>query len=285
MDYDYTKGNILITNSSLSGFTGTETWVYAMAEELKNVTVLTNMLGKMSDRLKCKVITKYEGEYDFAIVNHSTMYSQLPKDLFKIFTSHSLVFGIEQFPEESKCNVGISEAICDKVIRNGINCEKFKPTKVNKELKNILYLSNPNYSGGIEFIKEACKDYNLITIQEERFDIENLIKDADLVISLGRGALESMACGKNVIYGDYRTDWMNCFKGGGLITPDNYEDFKIGEWQKERKEMSIENLRDELKKYNPEFGKFNRKKILEDFNIKKTAKQYLDIWTNFKKDI
>ena len=280
--------SILITNLLLNEYTGSETWTYAMAKELSkehDVTVFSENIGLMSDKLDCKVITKYEGEYDFAIINH--IWNKVPDEMLKIFTSHSLVYDSEQFPQKCKHRVGVTEAVArgNTVIRNGIDCERFKPTTINKELKNILYLSNTNYAGGLEFVKEACKGYNLEYIKENTFDIEEYIDRADLVITLGRGALESMASGKNVIYGDFRKDFMECFKGGGLITPETYNKFKTGIWQENREEMSIKELREELGKYNKEYGEFNRKMILEDFNIKKTAKQYIDIWTNFKKGI
>ncbi len=240
----------------------------------------------MSEELEkfCKVIIEYEGHYDLAIVNHLMMNDKLPKDLFKIFTSHSLIYEIERFPD-CEHKVGVTEAIAagNRVIRNGIDCERFKLTKINKELKNILYLSNTDYQGGLEFVIEACKGYNLAWIKQNRFDIENLIEKADLVISLGRGALEAMACGKNVIYGDLRKNFMTEFRGGGMITPETYEDFKTGKWQINREVMAIEDLRNEIKKYNPSFGKFNREMILKDFNIIKTAQQYLDIWINNQK--
>ncbi len=281
------KMKILITNQSLNGYTGSETWIYAMVKELgKNhdITVMTEHRGPMSDRLECEVITEYKGSYDLAIVNH--LYDKLPKDLFKIFTSHSLIYDIEKFPD-CEHKVGVTEAVArgNPVIRNGIDCERFKPTQVNKELKNILYLSNTDYQGGLEFIKEACRGYNLTWIEENRFDVENLIDKADLVISLGRGALESMACGKNVIYGDLRNNFMTEFKGGGMITPDTYEDFKTGKWQINREVMTVSGLRNEIKKYNPDHGDFNRQMILKDFNIIKTSQQYLDIWTHSKQNI
>lgn len=278
---------ILITNQQLNGYTGSETWTYAMVKELEkkhDITVMTEHLGVMSDRLE-NVITEYKGDYDLAIVNH--LYNKLPKELFKIFTSHSLIYDIEKFPD-CEYKVGVTEAVArdNTVIRNGIDCERFKQTNTNEKLKNILYLSNTDYQGGLDFVKEACEGYNLTWIEENRFDIENLIDKADLVISLGRGALEAMASGKNVIYGDLRNDFMTEFRGGGMITSETYEDFKTGEWQIDRKVMTINGLRNELKKYNPEFGRFNREMILKDFNIIKTAQQYLDIWkTSISKNI
>lgn len=281
---------ILLTNTQLDIYHGTETWVYTMAKELSKkyeVEVYAGGQGKMSKKIAefCKVIDNVGSDYDLAIVNHKDCWDKISDNIFKIFTSHSKFIDIEQPPENAKYVVGVNEYINKNVIRNGIDCERFKPTKINKELKNILYLSNPAYAEGKDIMSEACEGYNLITLDEERFDIENLINQADLVVSLGRGALESMACGKNVIYGDFRKGWMDCFKGGGLVMPNNYNDFKIGGWHKDRKEMGVKDLRNEFKKYDYRYGEFNKKMILKDFNIRKIAQQYINIWIGSKKDI
>lgn len=281
---------ILITNTGLNDYRGTETWTYAMAKELSkehNVSVYSSAFGRIATKMSrfCELVDEIKEDYDLAIVNHRDCWDKVPDSIFKIFTSHSKIYDIEQPPKNAKYVVGVNEYINKNVIRNGIDCERFKPTKINKELKDILYLSNPAYAAGKETMEEACKGYNLIMIEAETPDIENSITQADLVVSLGRGALEAMASGKNVIYGDFRADWMNCFKGGGLITPHNYNDFKTGAWHKDRKEMTVDDLRYEFKKYSKSIGEFNRQMILKDFNIKKTAKQYIDIWTNIKKDI
>lgn len=284
------KKKIVITNIGLNEYYGTETWTYAMAKELSkynyDLTVYSPGIGKIAEKIKefCEVTdVKNKHSYDLAIVNHNVNFNIDAK--FKIFTSHSKFIDVEQPPKEAEHVYGVTEYIYPKVIRNGIDCDRFKPNGINDKLKNILYLSNPHYAGAKEFLREACEGYNLITLDEQRFDIESLIKEADLVISLGRGALESMAMGKNVIYADHRKGWMREFRGGGLITKDNYEDFKKGEWQKDRKLISIKKLREELEKYDKKIGEFNRQMILKDFNIKKTAKKYIDIWINTKRDI
>lgn len=276
---------ILLTNNSLTTYTGTESWTYAMAKELNKahkVTVLSPNLGLMAEHVKqiCPVITSYSGEYDFAIVNHTTTWEMLPKELPKIFTSHSKVFDIELPPCEDF--VGVNENIGGKIIRNGIDCTRFHETFVNDKLQNILLLSNPLYSGGMQFVSEACKDYRLTVLTEQVFNIEDIIKKADLVISLSRGALESMASGKNVIYGDYRRDWMKEFRAYGMITEDNFDKFKRGEMTKELRPFTIEDLRAELQKYDPKRGSWLRNQIVNDFNIKNTARKYVELYV--KKD-
>ncbi len=273
---------ILLTNNSLSSYTGTETWTYAMAKELSkehDVTILTLGVGVMADKVSeiCPVVTRYSGEYDFAIVNHSTMLELLPSSLPKVFTSHSSIFDIEKAPDnvESVC---INERVGSPVIRNGVDTGRFKPTNINKELKNILYLSNPVYSGGMKLVMEATDGYNLITIDEQCFEIERYIDKADLVISLGRGAIESMSAGKNVIYGDWRNDWASSFMSVGMVTKNTFNDFKEGWAFNNLIPFTAEDLRKEFDKYSYDRGEWLREKVLENFNIEKTAKQYLEYY-------
>lgn len=275
---------VLLTNHSLGNYTGSESWMYAMATQLsksQDVSVYTNVRGRMSEKLSDYMVEDCNGDYDLALVNHVTTYDLVHCP--KIFTSHSTIHEIERPP--CKKFVGVNERIAqgNTVIRNGIDCKRFKPTKVNKKLENILYLSNPAYSGGRPFMEEACKGYNLITLDEQVFDIEKYIDKADLVISMARGALEAMACGKNVIYGDFRRDWMKAFKSKGMITKENFDVFKTGYATTTMKRMTPADLREEFKKYDSKRGEWLRQQVEEDFNIEKTAEEYLCLHT--KKDI
>jgi len=259
-----------------------------MAKELTSlgsiVTVLTNHGSKMQAEIEkfCRVVNQINGEnYDLAIINHSNCWDKIPNRIPKVFTSHSAFIDIEQFPDDCEHRVGVTELTAkgNKIIRNGIDCSRFKPTKVNNTLKNILYLSNPNYREGLEIVREACHGYNLMYLESEVFSIEDYINKADLVISMSRGALEAMACGKNVIYGDKRAGWMDSFQGGGMITPQNFNKFKEGEYIKNPIRFTAESLRREINKYDPNRGIWLRKRILNEFNIRKTCQEYLQIYT------
>jgi len=268
---------ILLTNISLKNYQGTESWTYAMAKELSKeheVTVFTKELGLMSDKIEelgVKVVQSGAGDYDFALINHNNFWKEVKCP--KLFTSHSNFLPIEQPTREMGDDwIGVNEYICPRVIRNGIDLERFKPTKINKELKNILYLSNPTYSKGKDFIREVFKDYNVITLDEQTFDINEYIDKADLVISYARGAIESLVSGKKVIYGDWRHD-TNCFMGYGMITEDNYELFKNGDMRKNLRKMDADTLLAETSLYDPLNCLSERSR--QDYDIKKTTKEYI----------
>jgi glycosyltransferase involved in cell wall biosynthesis len=286
----------------MNGYTGSETWVYTMATELLrmgyDVTVFTRQPGKMSAKLHCDVIVKktdlFNQKFDLCLCNHRSCFALLPKDLFTIFTGHSYFLPIEQFPvnPSADCSVAVTEEIAEKaskyykddiqIIRNGIDCERFKPTKVNDTLQNILYLSSPRYRNGQgeEIVKKACEGYNFKTIPAEVFEIEELIDWSDLVISLGRGLLEGMAAGKNVLSGDWRNGWMTGFKGAGMITLANFNEMKTHAFsgRNNLKTFDAQSLREEFKLYHPERGWHFRQRILREFNAEDTIQEYLDIY-------
>jgi len=272
---------------------GTEAWTYALAKELiksHTVDIYTNHPGIMSEKVSefCSVVTKIDNIYDFAIVNHTPCFSRIPEDIFRIFTSHSKVVDIEFFPLGADAYVAVSEEIAQgnyQVIRNGIDCVKFFPNKpINKKLKRVLYLSSPNYGGAAkEIVKAACKDFEVLMIDIHVSDIIGLINEVDLVISFGRGALESMACGRNVISADYRPYYMHEFCGGGIVNQESFDILKQDNFTgrlKGQTTFTCESLRYEIEKYDANLSEWLRDKILDEFNVEKTAQQYLSIYND-----
>lgn len=274
---------IIITNNALGSYYGTETWVYAMARELSReheVGVYTKHIGKMAEKIRefADVYTEMR-DADLYIVNHRNCFEDIPRGKPLIYTSHGR--GIIEEPPEDAFSVGVTEETAKGklVIRNGIDCERFKSNKpINNELKNVLYLSHPHYGRAGEMIRKACHGLNLITIKEEIFEIENLINEADLVITLGRGILESLACERNVISADWRAGWMDNFSGGGIISEDNFDLLKTHAFSGRNKPIifTAERLREEMRKYNPK--RTLRKRILSEFNIKNQSKKYINLY-------
>jgi len=282
---------ILLTNHHLKDVGGSETWTRTMAHELsKNhkVTIYTKYQGYFSDLLKklgFNIVDSLKGlEFDLVIANHTTTLQDVYKHIeFTpiIFTSHSFFIDIERPLLGANRYVAVTEECADRrftpvIIRNGINLEKFSYVKPSKKLEKILYLTHPWNKLGIELVEEACKDYNLTTITSPIIDMEVLIQDADLVITMGRGILESLACGKNVISGDHR-EWMEGFVGAGMITKDNFNKLKTHalsgrNWPKT---FTVETLRTELDKYDPERNL--RHKIEAEYDIEKNVKKYLSL--------
>ena len=286
---------ILLTNIGLNNFTGSEMWTYTMAKELSkihDVSVFSFNHGRVSLYMGqfAKMVDVVTDDYDLAIVNHIECLMKIPQGLFTIFTSHGVFGGHETAMPGADKYVAVTEEVkgCIKfpstVIHNGIDCDLFKPQEaVRRSPENVLYLSNPVYASGEKIVRTACKGYNLIIIEKQRQStkVYELINQADIVISFGRGALEGMACGRNVISADYRGYYMTGLRGGGMVTQENFDDLARDNFTGRTGAniaFTAETLRKEIAKYDPNRGEYLRNRILQDFNIKKTAQQYLDLY-------
>jgi len=260
---------ILLTNNHLSGLGGSETWVYTMAQELKRrgyqVGVYTKVKGYVSDLLKDLIDDEPQG-YDLALINHNSCMGVDAK--FKIFTSHGTVPELERPVEGADVYVAVSENVAEKynlkhIIKNPIDTERFKPTnEIKDKPETILAITDVN----VEL------PYNVISPSRFEMNMPELINQADIVISIGRGALEAMSCGRTVITWDKRPYWEA--RGDGYL--DDLSKLK-GNVAGEYARTDI-NLEEEIKKYNKEDGKRNREYILENHDVKKIVDKYLEIY-------
>ena len=278
---------ILLTNNSLCRIAGSETWTMAMYDELSKEHEVDILTGR-NTMLK---IGEYDAdkEYDIAICNHNNRLNDIAGNInikTKIFTSHGVLPRLEQPVQGADHYVSVSEEVQGNlksrgfdstVIRNPIDLDRFKSTKpINKELKKILFLNKRN-NGVIDIVKEACKDYELTIISESNrvSNIEELINENDLVITLGRGAYEAMGCERNVIVFDY-------IAADGFVTPETILEYRKNNCSGRRylKKWGAEDLKTELKKYDPDLGTHLREYVLENNNIKKNVELYLQLHKN-----
>jgi glycosyltransferase involved in cell wall biosynthesis len=276
---------IILATGWMCGYTGSETWTYTMAKYLSrkhDVKILTQNPGLLSDKVDfCPVITKYE-PCDLAIVNHKPMRAMIPVGVPVIYTSHSVFHDVEKYPDDTVIKAAPSFEIADiyadkydvTVIYQPVDMERFKPSPINDKPKDILYLCNPNYARGADFVKEAFKGYNVLTIDKPVFNIEDYIKQADVVVSLGRGIYEALAMGRNVISGDWRC-YMKGFEGAGMITDDNFSRLLLHNLsgRADPVKFTPDTLRAELDKYDPD-----RIIDMTPFNAETIADNYLTLW-------
>lgn len=275
---------ILITNNHLERLGGSETWVMTMAKELSKkheVKVYTRIPGYVSELLS-EFMTAEKTGYDLALVNHNTC---LPVDAKKIvFTSHG-IYPPEEVPvsESAHHYVGVSEEICkkyqlDNLIRNPIDTTLFKPTSVpGKVPKRALAIVDDQ---ALRKIKDACAQLGIEVVTPTRYSFETpkLMNEVDLVFSIGRGALEAMSCGRPVILYDER----GYTKGSdGYFSDENVRTCNYSGRYFNR-HFEVSDLKEEILKYNSTDGKRNRQYILDNHDVKKIAKQYLEHLLPFK---
>lgn len=255
---------ILLTNNHLARFGGSETWVLTMAREIlrqgHELGVYTREKGVVSDLL-FDYLDDYPEDYDLALINHtSCAHVQARK---RIFTSHSPFIDLEKPPTGMDVYVAVSENIQRKydlphLIKNPIDTELFKPTrKINDTPESILAIT------------EVPVPLDSFKPVRDKETMPQLMDKADLVITIGRGVLEAMSTGRNVIVYDNRPGMGMC--ADGYLTPPI-----TGNVGGEYKLGSID-FDAELKKYDPEHGERNREYILKHHDVRNILNQYLNL--------
>jgi glycosyltransferase involved in cell wall biosynthesis len=271
--------NILLTNRSLTFWAGSETWVATMAKELSKEHTVHIYTG-------CnRLIPRYpeyneETEYDIAIINHNPCLNFL-KDKSnikkKIFTSHGIMPGPEQPVAGADVYVAISEEVQANltkrgynsvIIRNPIDLSQYRPSSINETPINIAYLSNRQKIAE-KLASVIPKNYTLKMVGRGGPDVaKSAIDVADIVITLGRGCYEALACNKQVIVADHHGM-------DGYVTPETILEYRKNNCSGRRYRRPIEEIVDEIKKYNR--NNLMRDYIAENNNVEIIAKQYLNL--------
>lgn len=283
---------ILVANHWLSKLGGSETYTYTLIEELvrlgHEIDLFTFVPGLVSEKIKENfgVNIKIQNSYDIIFASHNTTVDKLINHGFIIQTCHGIFPTLEQPNNNANLHVSISKEVKDhlnrlgfdsQIIWNGVNCDRFKSIrKINKKLKTVLSLAKSELSNLI--IKQACQILGLDYIERRKervWNIEDEINRADLVISLGRGVYESLACGRSVIIYDHRGYSDNY--SDGIITENNInllmENNCSGRYFK--KSFNLDLLINELRQYNPDISEFSRNFAVKYLNIRNQINKYL----------
>lgn len=180
-------------------------------------------------------------------------------------------------------NMVMKGAPREKIIlfRNMVNSEKFFPrSPIHPQPRNALILSNKIDTKSEEIIRKACAALNIKTSfigsrfrQVEYHEIPFLMNEADIVFSLGRGAIESMLCARIPIIFDYEG-------GDGMVTPasitQNMTCNFSGNLYNAR--YTVDQLIDILKQYEAADGMRLHKIATEYFSAENQIEKLLDIY-------
>lgn len=293
---------ILLTNHWLKKIAGSETFTYAMAGELKRqgheVDLFTNVPGMISRRIcndyKIEMIPEANGKhYDLILANHNTTVDKVFfKDGLIVQTIHGIFPALEKPNLKAHKFVSISQEIKNDLLSkdldstliwNGIDCKRFNiQTKCNEEVKRVLSLSTSETLNDQLRSALSKRKISLITLNKFKnpvWDVENYINQVDLVITLGRGAYESLACGRSVLVLDNRP-YMKTL-GDGIVTPENISEiiqcnFSGRKYQRTNIE---EMITEALGKYNFHNSEFFRNFAVHHLNIAKQTKKYIELLT------
>ncbi len=219
-----------------------------------------------------------EKKYDLIICSH--LLQEIKNNpAFKIFISHGIIKD-ERITLGADRYISVSEEVRDVNRKFGVDSEVIpqpikagKCTRPRKELSNILIIRRePVENDLFTFLSEK---YN-VRISDLEKPIEDQIEWADLCITLGRGALESMAQGKPVIVADNRP-YIGAF-GDGYIDETNIYEMEKCNFSGRRFWYPITKkwIEKEISKYNADDSKFLFEYVRKNHDAEKIVTQYLN---------
>lgn len=301
----------LITCYNLN-LSGSSTYTLTLASELKRkgyeVDVFSFFPEIIGSEFKKRKINVYENlekiskkKYSFIIAQHNILalvVRCLKLDVPMIFISHgvtsfldfppSMDLNIQKYiaiSEEVKNNLKLSNISSDniEIVRNFVDTERFFPKKeLNQKPSRALFLSNRFIPEVYRVVKSACRKLKLKLVivgkPKKAFNVEDYMNEADIVISLGRGTLEAMACGRAVLVYDY-------MGGDGMITEENIGEIRKWNFSGRRfsKKYSINDLMQEIKKYKKSMGRINREIVLKDHNASLAVEKIINVCKDAQK--
>ncbi len=276
---------ILMTNYQLIPWTGSDVYTYTVARELvrrgHDVTVCARHVdpGVMAPWFKAAEIRlvldppQLTGEtFQICHAHHNVMAQAVRAhcpDVPMVYVSHGTVPLLEQ-PPIPATNVArylaVSEEVrdylraegCDpvQIVRNPVDSEKFQPTRaLNDKPKHAVVLSNRMPAEKLAVIKEACARHGM-TLEGvggsdlvHQNDLPYILNATDIVFTLGRGAIETMMCGRIPIVYDHHG-------GDGMVTSDNMCDLARYNFsgRRYRDQYTVDELVEAIAGYMPEHG-------------------------------
>jgi len=174
-------------------------------------------------------------------------------------------------------NFGILEGDIQVVV-NSVDVERFKPQgEIGQKLRKTLLISSNKNEAQKELGEQAYSrlglNLEIIGWGKRVWNVEDYINEADSVVSLGRGAIEGLACGRAVVV---------CGGKGcdGMITEENIDDLSKTNFIGRRygRRATVETLIDEFQKYDPGMQRVNRRLALERFDAQRQAHKLVEIY-------
>lgn len=296
---------VLVANHWMKKMGGSETWCYTMIEELirqqHDVSFFTLFPGIMSNKIKgiadCEVLTLLNRghSFDLVLANHNSTVDHLHRfEHGKIIqTCHGVYPALEQ-PSYNACyHVSISKEVSDHLQRKGFNSAvihnpvdlyRFRPkTKISEgSPRRVLSLAHGkalNYIIEKEFAKYGIEFTAHNKYSSPVFEVEDLINRHDMVVSLGRGCYEALACGRPVLVLDHRDKYMP-MAGDGFLTDDNFMDileFNCSGRAFKRTDIP-EMVKESIDQYSEMPSEACRFLAESFFDVKLAVKKYTELW-------
>ncbi len=299
---------ILLTNHFLEVPGGTESYTYAIAQELSvrghTIHVYTKSAGIMAARIQqyATLVSYPEQTYDLMLINHNTCLQDVIRFGSKgyvIFTSHGIFSPLEKPIVGADAYVAISEEVQAHMyddgfnatcIHNGINIDFFNcSAKPSRTLQHVLCLCQGAHA--YKKVKQACEARGLSLKyyhkkESPTWDMRGALEWSDLVVSLGRGAYEAMAMGREVLVYDER-DYSPCKTSDGLVRPENFIELRMNNLSGRSKKISMttDTLIHYWQMYDSEMAQQNRALIIKYMHISEKVDTYLNLYQRNRRDL
>ena len=217
---------VLIANNELPPYGGLGTWTQTMADQFERLgwqvdiwTVSNSEFSRRLGRQTCEdeLHTRGSWYYDLALAQHSNVCKWLADHSIAkhlCLTLHGKDYAYDAPCDNADSCVTISGELAEyhtgfglfHIVNPPVDVERYKPRRpISDELQTVGLFTN--YGRAEPLVREACNiygcDFRLIGGHNETWDTVNAINACDLIVSVGRGAIEAMACGRAlVIYDD-----------------------------------------------------------------------------------
>jgi hypothetical protein len=276
---------IVLAQSWLAGYGGSETYLLTVAEQLTrlghDVTVHGRELGDMAEFMRnrgvsvaseaelppeCDAILTQDGVTAYALaarypdtpnlfVMHSTLFDMgAPPQIDGV--ASAVVVMSERYEERVQAMVGYPEIVR---LRQPVDLRRFSPRgDICQTPKRALLLGNHLFGHRYEMVVDAC---SALDIERRRTGLhgrpdpqpEESIVEADIVIGAGRCIIEAMSCGRAAFVYDQRG-------GQGWVTPESYPTLEADGFTGQGTDHFLDGdgLKRALAEYRPEMGLVNR---------------------------
>lgn len=301
---------ILLATNHLKALCGSEIATYTIATSLRraghDVTVFTRDFGLVSDRLKVEGIRVLGEEelaeaaksekFDVAHAHHVTtapVIARLFPGLPIVYLSHGPTEPMERVPSgvplAALCAVseeveGVLRSAGAQgeisVMRNCADLKRFTMWRPpSKRLERVLVLSNHFVGHRFNLVMSACAALGPMSAKLVGAEVgavwetEREINEADLVVTIGRGVVEAMACARPVVVFDH-------FGLDGIVTPENVKELRAVNFsgRVRRHDPVVADLVEEFRKYDRDLGFFGREYALENADADKQAVEWTTIY-------
>lgn len=304
---------ILLGTHHYFGFTGTETFACTLAFGLKEAGHAVDLYspyagGTIAQRTRergVRVLSDLarSGPYEVIHVSHNIVAYEA-RQAFPgapmVYQAHGVLPFLEQPPRDDlgiARYLAVSEEVRDSlrrlgvpgeritIFRNCVDTRRFRSyADIRPEPKNLLVISGRMGEESQAIAAQAAEALHLemTAIGEPgrvREDPEHLINQADIVISLGRGAVEAMACGRAALVYDY-------LGGDGMVTPENIDEIQTCNFSGRRfaRQYGVQDLVREIGTYSPAMGRINRRLAEERFSVERNLAALLAVYRQAVQD-